>query len=549
MTQQLKFTPLGGIGGVTKNMYLYEYANQILIVDCGIGFPESAMLGVDVLIPDISYLKGKEDQIIGMLLTHAHDDHIAALPYILPELPQIPVYASRLTAGFAQDRLRDFDVKQDFTTFPDNTSLKLGPFEIESIKITHSVPDARHFAIHTPVGTFYHGSDFKFDLTPVDGVVSDYQKIARIGSQGVLGLFSDALRSEKTGHSLSESILAETFEREFQNVRGKVLVTSMSSNVHRIQQAVNTAVKNNRKVAFIGWSVEQNTKTATKLGFFNAPKKSIIHKRSIGKYKPNQVCVIIAGSQGQPESSLTRAAIGTHSMIQIKPEDKVIFSTEPIPGNEDNVYAAIDNISRIGADISYSDVDDNLHVSGHAYALELKLLMELVKPKFLVPIGGTYRHMVQYRNLAASMGHQPNNVFLLEDGQTILFGPNSAKLGPTVKLRHVMVDGTGIGDVGNIVLNDRRTMANSGMLVVIIPTDSNGHPQDNIQVISRGFVFMKRSKNLIHTITDTVKDEINKHQSPLNWKNLKRAITHQVQDKVYQLTQREPLVLIHTLKS
>lgn len=542
----LRLLPIGGIGGVTKNMYLYEYQNQILIVDCGIGFPGPDMLGIDILIPDISYLKGKEDQVVGMLLTHAHDDHIAALPYILPELPpNLPVYASKLTGGFASDRLKDFPLTKDFVEIPGDQVFNLGPFKIESINVTHSVPDTRHFAIHTPVGTVYHGSDFKFDLTPVDGVVSDYQKIARIGRDGVLLLLSDCLRSEKPGHSLSESILKETFEREIEGVKGKFIVTAMSSNVHRIQQAVDVAVRHGRKVAFIGRSVEQNIQTATRLGFFNIPEKAILNKRKINDFPPHLTCVIIAGSQGQPESSLSRAANKNHRYITINPEDKVVFSTEPIPGNEDNVYTAIDNISKIGADIAYSDIDDNMHVSGHASALEQKLLMELVKPKYLLPIGGTYRHMVQYRKLAVDMHHQPNRVFLLEDGQTLDIQPNQVQLGKNLNLKHIMVDGTGVGDVGQIVIKDRQTMSQAGIVVVTIPVDKKtGRVSSQLEIISRGFVFMRTSQNLVDKIEQAALDTLNKHHDKIgDWKKLKRELTRDLEDLIYQETEREPLVL------
>ena len=540
----LKLLPIGGIGGVTKNLYVYEYNKKILIVDCGIGFPTTNMPGIDILIPDISYLKEKSDQILGMLLTHAHDDHIAALPYVLPQLPDFPIFGSNLTIGFAQDRLKESKIKADFREFPDDKVLEIGPFKVESIKVTHSVPDCRHFAIHTPEGIIYHGSDFKFDLTPVDGVVSDYNKIARIGDEGVLCLLSDCLRSEKPGHSLSESIITDSFEREIKGVKGKFIITSMSSNVHRIQQAIDVALAHDRKIAFIGRSIEQNIKTATRLGFFKVPQKATINKRKINSYPPEKLCVIIAGSQGQPESSLSRAALGEHPYIRINPEDKVVFSSDPIPGNEDSVYAAIDNISRIGADVSYSDVDDNLHVSGHASALEQKLLVALTKPKYFVPIGGTYRHMVQYQKLVDSMGYSPKSVFLLQDGETLQFSNKKVQYGSKLKLKQVMVDGTGVGDVGSIVLSDRETMADSGMLVIVIPVDDQGNVINKIEIISRGFVFMKRSQELISRIEDAVIDTLNKHKnSSSDWKKLRRHIESDISDLVYLETERQPLIL------
>lgn len=541
---QLKLLPIGGIGGVTKNMYLYEYQDQILIVDCGIGFPTAGMLGVDILIPDIDYLMDKAHQIVGMILTHGHDDHIAALPYILPKLPEFPIFGSKLTVGFAADRLSDFDLPVNFQVFPKDTGLKLGHFFIESIDVTHSVPDTKHYAITTPVGTVYHGSDFKFDLTPVDGKVSDYNKIARLGDKGILCLLSDCLRSEKEEQSLSESIISQTFEREIRGVTGKFIVTVMSSNIHRIQQAVNVAVAHGRKVAFLGRSIEQNVKTASKLGHLHLKDHSIVSKKRINKMPPEELCVIIAGSQGQVESSLSRAALGGHSLININPEDKVVFSSEPIPGNEDAVYTTIDTISRIGADVAYSDLNDNVHVSGHASAPEQKLLIHLTKPKYLMPIGGTYRHMVQYRKLARSVGYTDDQVFVLNDGQSLLMDESGVRQGPKVKLKHVMVDGTGVGDIGSVVLSDRKAMADSGMLVVVLPVDANGQLVASIEVVSRGFVFIKQATELINDIASLTETLYQKYsQEELSLKDLKKRIESDLADFIYETTKREPLIM------
>jgi ribonuclease J len=542
---KLKLLPLGGMGNVTKNMYLYEFDGQILIVDCGIGFPSSEMLGVDVLIPDISYLKDKEHQIVGMLLTHAHDDHIAALPYILPQLPPIPIYASKLTAGFAGDRLKDFNLNPAINIFPDDSVLELGPFRIESVHVTHSVPDARHYAIHTPLGTVYHGSDFKFDLTPVDGVISDYQKIARLGSEGILCLLSDCLRSEKEGHSLSESILTDTFEREIRDTKGKFIITAMSSNIHRIQQAVNVALDHGRHIAFVGRSIEQNIQTAIRLGFFHIPPKAIVSKKKINEYPADRLCIIIAGSQGQPESSLTRASTGEHSLITINPNDKVVFSTEPIPGNENYVYTAIDNLSKLGADVAYSDVDDAMHVSGHASALEQKLLIALTKPKYLFPIGGTYRHMIQYRKLTRQMGYPDQTMFMPEDGQMIEFDETGAHVGETIKLKHVMVDGAGIGDVGNVVLADRHAMADSGIVVLIIPiSEKTQQFGGRVEIVSRGLVFMRESKELMDKIQTATAEAYYKYREVAKDNmELRNKIKSEIEDLIYQETQRSPLIL------
>lgn len=540
----LKIIPLGGMGTVTKNMHVYEQGNQILVVDCGIGFPDPNMLGVDILIPDASYLEARKKDIVGLLLTHGHDDHIAGLPYILPKLGNVPIYASRLTAGFAEDRLKEFSVPANFHEITDQ-SFSVGSFQITPIKVTHSVPDARHFAIHTQSGIVYHGSDYKFDDNPVDGIKSELDKISSIGKQGVTCLLSDCLRIEKKGRSLSESLIAESFRREIQDAKGKFIVTVMSSNVHRVQQAIDVIASHNRKIAFIGRSVESNTKTAQRLGFLKLPQKAIINKRQLKNMKPHEVAIIIAGSQAQEGSSLTRAAAGEHQLVKINPEDKVVFSADPIPGNENAVYSLIDELSKLGVDVAYSDVDDQLHVSGHGYRDEQKQLIELTKPQYLIPIGGTFRHMVQYRKLARELGYQDRQVFLLEDGQSVELDKNSARLGKTVSLQNIMVDGLGIGDVGSIVLRDRQTMAEDGIVAVIVPVEQQtGKIRGQIEVISRGFVYMRESKQLVGEIISQVKNCL-KHQKGFvtNWTRVRHKVQAHLEKFLFKKTKRSPLIL------
>lgn len=542
----LKLLPLGGIGSVTKNMYVYDLDGQILMVDCGVGFPDENMPGVDLLIPDWSWLEDKKDRILGIVLTHGHDDHIAGLPYILPKIGiKLPVWASRLTAAFAQGRMKEFGLDNQVAILNDNQPLKLGPFVVHSIKVTHSVPDSRHLVIETPDGIIYHGSDFKFDLTPVDAVRPEFQKIAHFGDKGITLLLSDSLRSESAGVSLSESLLEETFEREIRGTRGRFIVTTISSNVHRVQQAINVAAGYNRKIALIGRSIEQNTREAVRLGFLKLPKKAMIDKRRINKLPPKNLCLIIAGSQGQQGSSLVRAAEQEHQLVKIEPGDKVVFSADPIPGNEQRVYNTIDALSRLGAEVSYSDVDDLLHVSGHASSWELKLLMALASPRYLLPIGGTFRHLIQYRKLAVEMGYREKNVFLLETGQTLNILKGTVKIGETIKLKTIMVDGLGIGDVGHIVLRDRQTLSEHGIVVVILPID-RGTKQlsGRIEIISRGFVYMKESKALINKVTQEVKTTVS-DLSPkeVEWGYLKDSVSNHVEKLLYQETGRSPLVL------
>lgn len=529
------------MGTVTKNMFAYETDTEILLVDCGIGFPEPTMPGIDLLIPDISYLEDKKDKLVGLLLTHGHDDHIAGLPYILPKLPKLPIFASRLTRGFALDRLKESKLKVDITEI-NQKPFTVGQFTVQPIKVTHSVPDSRHFAITTPAGIVYHGSDFKFDPHPVDGVVSDYAAMQAVGDQGVVALLSDCLRSERPGESKSESSLKTMFEREIIDTKGKFIVTVMSSNIHRIQQAVDVATSKGRSIAFVGRSVEQNVRTAQQLGFLRLPK-AIVNQRKINNFPPHRLCVIIAGSQGQEGSSLTRAIAGEHRNVTINPEDKVVFSTEPIPGNEINVYAAIDELSKTGADVAYSDVDDNMHVSGHASSGELKRLIDLTRPRFLIPIGGTYRHMVQYRKLANKLNYSNDKTLLLDSGQTVEITPNSMSLGQTISIKDIMVDGLGVGDVGNIVLSNRRRMAESGIVIILVVINRSGHMVGKPEVISRGFVYMKQAGKLIKQIIADVSNALPKNVTGKDKDRIKERVEKAATKRIKKETQRDPLVL------
>lgn len=544
MKDHLRFLPLGGIGNVTKNMYVYEYQGDILIVDCGIGFPDNAMLGVDLLIPDASYLKAKKAQIVGMLLSHGHDDHIAGLPYILPQIgTHFPIFGSPLTIGFAKDRLKDFAINANLQTLP-TTRFNLGEFTIDAIKMTHSIPDARHFVISTPAARVYHGTDFKFDLNPVDGVLPEFQKMANLTIDKINLLLSDSLNSEIDEYSESESTLLDMFIREMRGVVGKVIVTVMSSNIHRIQQVIWAAAEYGRKVALIGRSVEQNVKTASALGYIKPPSNGFVSKRDLDKHHDDHLCIIIAGAQGQEGSSLTRAAEGEHQYVRILPEDKIIFSSEPIPGNEYNVYATIDSLSKTGADVTYSDIDDSVHVSGHSSSIEQKLLIALTKPQHVLPIGGTYHHMIEYQKLARSLGYTNDQIHMLENGQVLGIKGNSTWIDETIPIKNIMVDGLGVGDVGTVVLRDRQRMADEGVVVILVPVESQtGQVSGEIEVITRGFVYEKISQEIIDNIKQKVHGVLTTKRGVTNWTALRKKIEYAVEKYIYEVTERRPLTL------
>ncbi len=544
---KLRIIPLGGMGNVTKNMFVYEYDDELLLVDCGIGFPEKYMLGVDILIPDVAYIQKRLSEgahIVGLCLTHGHDDHIAALPYILPMLPNdFPIFGSPLTAAFAMKRMEDSAVQRGVSTYPEHEALKLGKnFSVETIRITHSVPDGRHLVIRTPEGVCYHGSDFKFDMNPVDGVRSDFSAMASIGKEGVLCALIDCLRIERSNWSPSESIIYDALEREIRDCKGKLLITLMSSNLHRIQQSIDLAVAHNRKVVFMGRSIEQNAEVAQLLHMLVVPRGVLIQKKQMDEYRDNQLVVIIAGSQGQPGSSLVRAVYGDHPLITIGKTDKVVFSTEPIPGNEQNVYDTIDELARNGVDVAYSDVDKGLHVSGHAGLVEQQLLVSLLKAKYVFPIGGTDRHRVLFRKMATQLAYRENDVLLPKSGQVVELARGEAQLGETLFLKDLMVDGLGVGDVGDIVLADRKNMAEEGMVVVIIPERGGVLDADHVQVVSRGFVFMKKSDEMIDAIKEETAGVLNlNREMPDN--DLKRLIEKKITKRLDKMIGRTPLVL------
>lgn len=541
----LRFIPLGGNGQVTKNMFVYEFGNDIIIVDCGMGFPSEIMYGVDMIIPDISYLDNKRDRIRAIFVTHGHEDHIGALPYLIDKL-SVPVYATRLTIGLIKVRLKEQNKlgAAQLLEIKPRKQYQVGAFKVEPFQVSHSIPDSVGFSITSPIGITIHTGDFKFDFTPVDGKTTDVDRLAELGKEGVLALMSDCLRSEKPGSTLSEAAIEENFEKVIKTARGRVLITTFSSNVSRIQQAINASIRHGRKVAIVGRSMEQNVQTAAELSYLKFPRDILVKPEKINKVPDNELTIILAGSQGQPGSALARVANSDHKWIFIKPGDEIIFSADPIPGNQDVVYEMIDNLSRLGATVHYSDITSDFHVSGHGAQSELQLMLSLTKPKFVVPISAMHRQMRQYAALAQAAGIPSQNVLIIDEGGVIEFDKSGGRIAGEIETTKIFVDGIGVGDVGNIVLRDRKVLAEEGIVVVIVTINKSknelvGEPD----IVSRGFVYMKESEKLIREAQEVVKKTVKRNGRVKNWMAVKEKITNELEKFLFKKTARRPMVL------
>lgn len=511
----VRIIPLGGSGNVTKNMYVYEYrydgkVSDILIVDCGIGFPDDEMFGVDLVLPDVRYLLDKRDKIRGIVFSHGHDDHIGGIPYIYPQLNgqngHIPMWAPKLAASFANLKLKETQIKERVKPLNFYDHIDVGPFHLSFIRLTHSVPDTSHIVIETPIGIFYHGSDFKFDPTPLDNKPSEIEKINAIGKKGVLCLLSDSLGSERPGFTPSEQIIGETIEKELKLCSGKVLFTTQSSNISRIQLAIELAMKYGRKIAFLGRSIDQNVEESVKLGYMKFPRDVIIRDRDLKRMDPTKQFLIVAGAQGQTTSNLFRIANDNHQFVRLNESDTVIISADPIPGRENDVDRLINNIYRHGSRVSYSDIMEDLHVSGHGSSGDMMLLLSAVGPKYVMPIGGTYKHLMQYRRLAMDIGYDKRAVLIPDDGEVLEFQKGCApRIVEHLTLDQVMIDGLGVGDVGSVVLHDRQTIAHEGIVVVVIPIDKrSGQMVSRPEIITRGFVYVKESGKLLVQASEVI---------------------------------------------
>jgi ribonuclease J len=542
---KLKVIPLGGLGEIGKNMTVVEYGNDIIVIDCGVSFPEDDMLGIDLVIPDISYLEKNKDKIKAIILTHGHEDHIGALPYVLKQI-NVPIYGTKLTLGLVKSKLEEHRINYaDLHIVKAKDTVKFGSLRVEFIKTSHSIADSVALAIHTPVGIIVHTSDFKVDFTPIDGQVIDLARFASLGEQGVLALFADSTNVELPGYTMSEKTVGAVFDKMFEDAKGRIIVASFASNIHRIQQVIDAAYKYNRKLCVSGRSMVNIVNVATELGYLRMPKNMLVDIDNIGRFPDNRIVVLTTGSQGEPMSALARMAASEHRKLQIKPDDLVIISATAIPGNEKLVSKIINQLFKKGANVIYEGIMDT-HVSGHACQEELKLIHTLVKPKFFIPVHGEYRHLKQHAKLAESLGMPKENIFIAELGNVIEFTSNSCRINGSVVAGRVLVDGLGIGDVGNIVLRDRKHLSQDGLMVVVITMSKDDCSIiAGPDIISRGFVYVRESEGLMDDAKEVVKRVLEEceERNMTDWSSIKLSIRESLRDFLYERTKRNPMIL------
>ena len=544
---RLKVIALGGLEEIGKNMTVLEYGNDIIIIDCGLAFPEDDMLGIDLVIPDITYLAKNVEKIRGIVLTHGHEDHIGALPYVLKQL-KVPVFGTLLTLGLLENKLREHKMldKTTLHTVVPGEKVKLGEMVVEFIHTNHSIADSVALAIQTPVGMVIHTGDFKVDYTPIDGDIIDLQRFAELGSQGVLLLMSDSTNAERKGFTMSEKNVGKVFERIFEETpRNRIMVATFSSNIHRIQQIINAAYMYGRKVAIIGRRMVNAVKTASELDYLWVPPRTLIDINEIKNYRDEQLVIITTGSQGETMSALSRIANSEHKQVSVKPDDKIIISASAIPGNEKNVIRVVNELLKKGADVVYGGIED-IHVSGHARQEELKLMLALTKPKFFMPVHGEYMHLSSHRDLAISMGMDKKNIFVNKLGDVLELSKNEAKVTGTVPTGQVMVDGLGVGDVGNIVLRDRKHLSEDGLMVVVVSMEEEtGQIVAGPDIISRGFVYVRESEGLMDGAREVVVKALQEceEKNITSWNYIKNLIKDTLKNYIWQKTKRSPMIL------
>ena len=544
---KLKIIALGGLEEIGKNITVFEYGNDIVVLDCGLGFPEDDMLGVDLVIPDFTYLEKNANKIRGMIITHGHEDHIGSIPYFLKKM-NVPIYATPLTAGLIKAKLEEHNLQDTakIKIIHPRDTFNLGKFKIEVIRTTHSIADSVAFAITTPVGVVVHTGDFKVDYTPIDGQPMDFQRFAELGEKGVLLLMADSTNVDRPGYTMSEKSVGAEFDKIFMNCHKKrIIVATFASNIHRMQQIVNSAVKFGRKVSIIGRSMERVMNVARELGYLTAPEDTFIDIDKIGLYNPEQLVIITTGSQGEPMAGLSRMSQGEHRKVTITEEDLIILSSSPIPGNEKSIGKVIDSLQKIGAEVIYNQLAD-VHVSGHACQEELKLMLCLTKPKYFVPVHGEYRFLRHHKEIAKEIGIKSENIFLSQNGKVLEIDNKSARLAGQVPSGIVLVDGLGVGDVGNIVLRDRQLLSENGIVLVVFSLEAKtGKLVGGPDIITRGFVYVREAEDLVDEIREYARTLIQKLQDShvYEWTQIKSEIREELCDFVYKKTKRNPMIL------
>ena len=547
--KKLKVFSLGGLDEIGKNMTVLEYGGDIMIIDCGVAFPQDDMLGIDLVIPDFTYLQKNKNKIRGIVLTHGHEDHIGSVPYFLRDF-KTPIYGTRLTLGLVDNKLKEHNLSgvAELHCVSPNQQFKLGCFNVECIRTTHSIADSVAIAVKTPIGTVIHTGDFKIDYTPIQGEPIDLRRFAQLGTEGVLLFMCESTNVEQRGYTMSERTVGVIFEDIFeQSPNQRIMVATFSSNIHRIQQVINSAVKHQRKVAILGRSMVNAVATAGELGYLNIPDNVLIEVSEIKRYTDQEMVIITTGSQGEPMAALSRMASSEHRQIEIKPGDKIIVSASPIPGNEKTISRVINDLMRKGAEVVYEGLMD-VHVSGHAKQEEIKLMHALIQPKFLLPVHGEYRHLKQHRDLAITMGMNKDNVFIMHNGEVLELTADSARVSTTVPSGQVLVDGLGVGDVGNVVLRDRKHLAQDGLMVVVAGICLDGGRcviLSGPDIISRGFVYVRESEDLIEEAKKVVTEALYTcdQKNITEWNYIRNVIKEDLKNFLWQKTKRNPMIL------
>jgi len=544
--KKIKITPLGGLLEIGKNLTVFEYGSDIVILDCGLAFPDDDMLGVDMVIPDWTYLVKHQNRIKGIVLTHGHEDHIGAIPYFLKEF-NVPVYGTKLTLGILKYKLEEHGIVNSTKTIVVNPgeTFKLGDFKIEYIRSNHSIADAVAVALHTPAGVVLHTGDFKIDPTPIDGEMIDLARIGQLGNEGVLALMSDSTNAERSGYTMSERTVGKTFDSIFENCDKRIFVATFASNIHRVQQVINAAVKHKRKVAVSGRSMENVLSAAIELGYMKIPKNTLISLDEINRYPKNQLVIITTGSQGEPMAALSRMAFSGHKKANIENGDLVIISASPIPGNEKAISNVINELLKHGAEVVYEALAD-VHVSGHACQEELKIILALAKPKYFIPVHGEYKHLCAHREIAMQMGIPSKNIIMMDNGKMLEITKTSAKIVDTVPAGKILVDGLGVGDVGNIVLRDRKHLAQDGLIVIVLTIDKASNTVvAGPDIISRGFVYVREAENLMDEMRYAAMDALDEcmDKNITDWSSIKTNLKNAVGGYIFSKTKRKPMIL------